>query len=411
MFYDFPKDISLDEVRSVTRDYNRILGCNVFNEYEKDEFFVFNYHITLANSFPLPITGDLEQDRKYAILRECRGLKFYKNGKIASRPYHKFHNINERDETKINVIDWDRAHCIMEKLDGSMFTPFLRQNGDIHFHSKMGFTEICDPVMDFVKNNNRYEKFARDMIGENQTAIFEWCSMKQKIVLNYPVDRLVLTAIRDNYSGQYMPYGDMNGITRQYDIDIVNVVPCVVSNSRINQFLEEARNLKNEEGYVVRFDNGAMCKVKADEYVRIHRSKETMNLEKDVMKLILTDKIDDIKPHLDDGDRKAVESFQNALEHRISSIVDELSDVIAEFRKNYGDDPKDRVIKKIFAQEIAKNYEPFLKTIIFMLYDGLGDQIRSHLAGYTINATKVEILRKYLKLNWFDYRGKVEMEA
>ncbi len=52
---------------------------------KKGEYTVIDYVYSSEDMFKTPIE------------RECRGLKFCsRTGKLKSRPYHKFHNINER---------------------------------------------------------------------------------------------------------------------------------------------------------------------------------------------------------------------------------------------------------------------------------------------------------------------------
>src|SRR5438132_57361 len=61
----------------------------------------------------------------HPIRRECRGIKFGADGRIIARPYHKFFNLGEKAETQPDVIDWGKAHEVLEKLDGSMVHPAL----------------------------------------------------------------------------------------------------------------------------------------------------------------------------------------------------------------------------------------------------------------------------------------------
>jgi len=51
--------------------------------------------------------------------------------------------------------------------------------------------------------NKKYQQFAKWCIENRLTPIFEWCSRKQRIVIDYPEDKLVLLAVRENMSGKY----------------------------------------------------------------------------------------------------------------------------------------------------------------------------------------------------------------
>ena len=52
----------------------------------------------------------------------------------------KFFNVNEREETLIQHIDFSQPHLILEKLDGSMITPF-EVDSRIRWGTKMGLTD------------------------------------------------------------------------------------------------------------------------------------------------------------------------------------------------------------------------------------------------------------------------------
>jgi RNA ligase len=65
-----------------------------------------------------------------AIRRECRGLVFDKNGWILARRFHKFFNLNEREETLARNVDFSKPHSVLAKIDGSMISPVII-NGEI----------------------------------------------------------------------------------------------------------------------------------------------------------------------------------------------------------------------------------------------------------------------------------------
>lgn len=52
--------------------------------------------------------------------RECRGITFAPDRKIAARCLTKFFNIGEREDTQPHNIDWSRVVRIMDKRDGCL---------------------------------------------------------------------------------------------------------------------------------------------------------------------------------------------------------------------------------------------------------------------------------------------------
>lgn len=65
--------------------------------------------------------------------RECRGLIFDEKGKVLSRRFHKFFNVNELAETNESCIDISRPHILTEKVDGYfILQPILILTSDRH---------------------------------------------------------------------------------------------------------------------------------------------------------------------------------------------------------------------------------------------------------------------------------------
>lgn len=111
MHYTFPDVSNFDAVRRI------VLDTRGFTIIRHADHIAFCYAYVDAELFPEVVTWE------DATRRELRGLTFDLNGKVISRPYHKFFNLGERPETQPDVIDLSRPHEILEKLDGSMVRP------------------------------------------------------------------------------------------------------------------------------------------------------------------------------------------------------------------------------------------------------------------------------------------------
>jgi T4 RnlA family RNA ligase len=308
MHYKFP------EIRHIQDVLPAIEGRDEFIVAERDWGKVVNYLVVLPDTFPEVKTSGgsagmrATADRIKAIRRECRGLLFYPDGRIMGRRLHKFFNVNERDETQLGRIDLTRPHVILDKLDGSMITPVYTDTG-IRWGTKMGITGVSMQAEVYVANNRAYTDMAVKCLQENQTAIFEWCSRSQRIVVDYPEDRLVLTAVRDNITGEYLSYDQLETLGDYYKIPVVKTRAGTVSN--MESLIDETRASEGIEGYVIRFDNGQMLKIKGDWYVRIHKTKDNLVHEKNVVDLLITEKMDDAKSFMLEDDRRRAEDFEN----------------------------------------------------------------------------------------------------
>ena len=355
MKYRFPHITHINDVLPA------IEGHDEFIVAEREHYTVVNYIVAMADTFPevrRKVGDTWEEDCDHAIRRECRGLLFYPDGRIMARRLHKFFNINERDETQFHEIDFTHPHVILEKLDGSMITPIMTEAG-IRWGTKMGLTEVGMGAEEFVAAHPNYDLMARWCINRNLTPIFEWCSRKQRIVVDYPEDRLVLTAIRENETGEYFSHRILNLYGQEYNLDVVKAYEGTAKS--MVHLMEETKGAEGIEGWVIRFDDGHMLKVKGEWYVRIHKTKDVLTQEKNVIDLIVNEQMDDAKAFMMEDDRKRVEEFEQKFWYEVDLTVGILNTSVKSVTEN--------MTRKEFALGYVNMY-PTHRAIVFACWDG-----------------------------------------
>lgn len=408
MTYKFPHITNISDVLPA------IEGRDEFFVAEKEGYTVINYNVMMSDTFP-DVETDFDEfsssvDPNIAkIRRECRGIIFdSKTGDIIRRPFHKFFNVNEREETQDHVIDLSRPHVILEKLDGSMIAPFIvttdefveKMDGGYYkkkmiWGTKMGATDVAKPVEEFVKNNPQYERFATSCIDNGVTPIFEWCSRKQRIVLDYKEDQLILTALRDMKTGEYAVFDSLNQYARYHSIPVVRAFD---PQTDMKAFLEYVRYLEDLEGFVVRFDDGHMLKLKCHWYLQIHKAKEAILQDRNIVELILDEKLDDIKAHLPTEDRDRLTQFENTINYDIARRV-----ILIAMKLEY---LRDRGIdRKTFAidPKHSVGVDGFMRPIIFKNFDNdiisglrivrIGEDVRNMIRNNLGRTAKYEAIR------------------
>jgi RNA ligase len=403
MFYQFAPDMSLAETREVVNRHNEALGVTAFIEADRGDYVIFNYVVSFDGSFP-DLTGDPARDREIAIIRECRGVTFDKeSGKVVARKFHKFFNVGQREETQSHAINWSQPHVILSKADGSMITPYLNKAGEIEWHTKMGFTDVAKPVNDFASLHPKYEEFARECIENEETPIFEWTSRKQKIVIDYPDDDLILLAIRDNDSGEYFHYSDMVPLADRFGISLIGHIQGTVTDPAA--FLEAVRVLEGEEGYVVRFDNGHMVKAKAEDYLRLHNMVDMLQLEKNVLALVLSGSLDDAKPLMNDESRERVEAYLEAIERGAAETAAKLKAYADAAMAEVDGDRKRFAIEKVNIDAVPQQQRAFLFRIAAGAdaLETVLDAVRKN----TSTASRVDEVRDLIGgVRWDDFRDQ-----
>ena len=348
MNYTFPEINHIDDVIPHIEDRPE------FKVMDKGWYTVINYMVAFEDTFSL-----IRERSHYNmwVRRECRGLIFDNaTGKLISRPYHKFFNVGEREETAINKINLYEPHVVLEKLDGSMIRPIPTPEG-FRLGTKAGITDVAMNAEYFIADKKHYSQFIHKCFQRNITPIFEWCSRKNRIVVDYPEDQLILTGMRDKTTGCYVYYDAMLKYATAWCIPVVNAVDGLAVQN-IDLFVKQVREWDDGEGVVIRFDNGHMVKVKADEYILRHRSKEQINSEKNIIQVILNDAVDDMIPLLTEDDATRLRKFQSEFWSAVDEVAQDLTTIFEGGDKMYPD-------KKEFAVEFVNRmilpmHRPFM---------------------------------------------------
>jgi len=337
MKYDFPLIKNIDDVLPAIKNNDEFIVV------ERNGFTVINYVYSAENTF----LGD-----NFELKRECRGIVFDKDGALVSRRFHKFFNLFEKEETHIDNVNFNNNHLILDKADGSMITPiFDKFKNKFYFGSKMIQSEVAENANYFAHTNEQYLLFAKKMYEQNKTPIFEWCSPKNRIVVNYDRDQLILTAIRDNLTGEYMSYDDMMYYSK-FNIPIIKAYD---SFSNIHDQLDQMKQLQNIEGFVIRFNNGHMIKIKTDEYVQFHKSKDLTQNPANIIRIILADKIDDLKSMVKNNDLETLRNVESEFYNVFNKFKNEIENKLLYFKKKYGEDRKEFSLNEKHEKDFIRN--------------------------------------------------------
>lgn len=207
--------------------------------------------------------------------RQARGIIFKNDGTVVARPFAKFFNLNEVEETKLSNLPWSEGCEIHEKLDGSCGAGYLDSDGCWALATP-GSMESVQAKQGTLMLRTMYFK-ALQILPRDCTPVFEIIYPGNRIVVDYKGElKLVLLAIFEHNGEEWHPrrvdkIAENCGFDRPkvYNFDISGDIP-----------FEE-----NAEGYVVRFGNGLRVKIKSPTYLRIHRLLDYLS-PKGVVELI-----------------------------------------------------------------------------------------------------------------------------
>ena len=267
---------------------------------------------------------------------ECRGAAFDENGKIVSRPLHKFFNMGEKDYlTPEKLLEREargEVVGIYEKLDGSMLaTSWV--NGEMQWRSKKAFnSEVVKLAKEFLSDHaHRHvapaiEEFAFWCAFHGMTAVFELTHPQAQIVVPQDMPRIRLLHVRDNVTGEYVLLNKAHMV--QEMVEELDVPQVNRSDMTLQQAFDTLETMHNQEGYVVQFSNGDMVKIKCPWYSRLHRSI-TFLRERDIAMLAINEELDDMKQHMREVgiSLEKVEDVEARLKHILLSIETEIREI------------------------------------------------------------------------------------
>jgi RNA ligase len=242
-----------------------------------------------------------------------------------------------------------------------------------------------------------YCTFITECVEADITPIFEYCGRDQRIVIDYIDTKLVLTGVRFNNTGTYIQ--NLRGFLVQFgtsedNFSLIDVVRTVfTSREKIAEFAKVVNDLRGEEGVVVKFVDGRFVKIKASDYVLKHRALDGLRFEKDVLKLVLENKLDDVLPLVAPDMKKRLETYRESVLDSIAhydKMVNDTFDLYS-FEAN-GD-------RKRFA-ELAKQ-QPFAN-LLFAKFSDKDGTVTTHVRKHCSSQTDVDSVRDYISTSWND---------
>ena len=336
---------------------------------------VIDYNIELSDTF----VGRTAEETQ--ILLNLRGTIFDDAGKIIRLPYHKFKNINQSVEYQSQNFDLSQPHVIQEKLDGSMIAAFpVATNWE--FGTRAGITDVSKQAQAYfdrmlMERRFAYQQLIVACLDQGQTPIFEYCSRENRVVIDYPVSKLVLTAIRDNATGEYLSLKGVNPL-----IEVVKEVK-FRQDDAIDFVAKQIASLTDSEGVVIKFADGRMVKIKAELYCLQHRTRESLRQEKDVLRLILRGQLDDVLGLLSPDAVADIQRYSDAVLRNVRHCERQLRNVYLDYRRICED-------RKAFAALATKNR---LGSILFSWYSNKSVTLTEYLLDHCTSQTRVDEVR------------------
>jgi len=244
------------------------------------------------------------------ITLSARGLVLNNTtGEVVSKGFDKFFNFSEN---KTELPDDINNVTIYEKLDGSYIGLFYYDDRWI-INSRGSFNSDQSKMAEDI-----IEKKDLSFLDKNLTYCFELIHPDNRICVDYGDKKDLI----------YLSSFDVNGKEYNNHKLMLNNGFSVVERSKITNFVYEQwknKNIKNKEGYVVKFSNNSRCKIKFDEYIKLH-SLYTKTSTRDIWKCLregddITSILDDCPDEIYDWIKKVSEKLEKEFRILLMKIL------------------------------------------------------------------------------------------
>ena len=159
----------------------------------------------------------------------------------------------------------------------------------------------------------------------------------------------------------------IQNLIREYNIPVVEQHGSVEDPKAFTQYVHE---LKNAEGFVIRWADGHRVKIKAHEYIQIHKAKEAILQDRNIVELILEEHLDDVKAHLPAEDRDRLTQFENDFNAAVVQRVMYITAVLYKLAS-------EKIDRKTFALEHASKLDAYARPIVFKNFEYRPDVVTS----------------------------------
>lgn len=281
----------------------------------------------------------------------ARGIIFNTDGEIVARPFNKFFNWGQT----VNGKAWQPAAsakpvAILEKVDGSMGTAYwhndrwaIATRGSFGSEQALRGTEMLSSSM---------YKFMQP--GQGITPVFEIIYPENRVVVDYGNrEALVLLALINNENGHPLSFDTTAAFALEHGFDLPRSYE-----TNVESLFDLVKTLKGaeQEGFIVRYNDGTQYKIKGDDYLRLHRLVTNLTV-KNVFQSWLDDMPIDIPDEFSQEVTTYLATFEAQRELHETNLY-----ILWDQSQPYRDE------RKVFAG-FASKY-PKYKAMLFKLLDG-----------------------------------------
>jgi T4 RnlA family RNA ligase len=323
--------LTYKDAQEICQKYNN----NNFWEFtfmkEGYKLTAFNYFICGWNDFANPLPNRPEVNAF-----DLRGVTFVfnKDGSLwkTFSMLPKFFNLNQVESTQYGVIKDKEISSITEKEDGSLVAFMMLPNGNLFSKTIGSFvSEQAEAAYKILYINEEHVLWVKEMLNTGCTPLFEYVSWDNRVVLKYSQPQIRFIGMRDNVTGTYYPAPEIHESFIPKDIKVVNE-----ADGTIDSLIEESKIAEGKEGWVVKFSDDQLIKLKTAWYFKLHGLRtQDINREDYVIKNYLEETLDDVMTQLDPIEDSDAFAFVNRVTKAIDNYIIHIDQTVKELVDAY----------------------------------------------------------------------------
>ena len=319
--------------------------------------------VRFPNVVMLHYKDEVQYDNKWTEFnRMCRGLILdMKNKKVIAHPFNKFFNLGQMPETSYESLASLGNFQTSEKLDGSMIVLFKDPNtGKLTFTTKCSLDSEHAAYANSLQMPSGFWETAA-VYNSTGTLIFELVAKKFQIVIDYAKkgysEGLYLIGYRDQWNdNRLVSYDHLKDIASDLGVPVFKTYEF----RSLDTLIETAKGLPVlEEGYVLRFENDLLVKVKGNAYLEMHRFISHLS-DRNILESVgngTAYKLLELCP----------EEYRDEVKNKIEHFENRLKELTCICNAYYINAPKET--RKEFALHVNQNVEQYLRGCLFTLMD------------------------------------------
>jgi RNA ligase len=283
-----------------------------------------------------------------------------KNQKVLAFPFEKFFSLDQMPETSYEILKALGPFEVSEKLDGSMGILYrVPSTGEYRITTKGSLEsehgEYATSILP--------EHLKRPEWVEDYTLMFEIINKKFQIVVDYSKkpgynEGLYLIGARKRRSHQLCTYSEVQTLAKHLNLPTFKTYEF----NGLDQLIALAKDLPVlEEGFVLRFKDDLMVKVKGSAYLAAHRFISHLS-DRNILAAVA------------DGTAStlvtlAPEEYREDIEDKIVYFQKKVADLEKECYTLFDRAPKESS-RKAYAFWVQRHAPSYLKGFLFKLLDG-----------------------------------------